>query len=185
MAEAAYVPRLLERYRTQAVPALKQRFNYANVMQVPKLERITLNAGLGEATTNARLLELAMLELGQIAGQRPVVTKAKKSVANFRLREGQSIGCCVTVRKNRMYEFFDRLVNVALQRVRDFRGLSPSAFDGRGNYTLGVREQLIFPEIDYNKVERVYGFNVTIVTTASTDEEARVLLRELGMPLRT
>jgi len=185
MAEAAYVPRLLERYRTQAVPALKQRFNYANVMQVPKLERITLNAGLGEATTNARLLELAMLELGQIAGQRPVVTKAKKSVANFRLREGQSIGCCVTVRKNRMYEFFDRLVNVALPRVRDFRGLSPSAFDGRGNYTLGVREQLIFPEIDYNKVERVYGFNVTIVTTASTDEEARVLLRELGMPLRT
>ncbi len=184
MSNAPYVPRLLERYRSQVVPALTEQFQYKNPMQVPKLKQITLNAGLGEATTNARLLELAMAELGQITGQRPVITKAKKSVANFRLREGQSIGCTVTLRKHRMYEFLDRLVNVALPRVRDFRGLSPRAFDGRGNYTLGVREQLIFPEIDYNKVERVYGFNISIVTTASTDEEGRELLLAMGMPLR-
>ncbi len=185
MPETPYVPRLLERYRSEVVGRLKERFQYKNPMQIPKLKHITLNAGLGEATTNARLLELAMTELGQITGQRPVITKAKKSVANFRLREGQSIGCTVTVRKHRMYEFFDRLVNVALPRVRDFRGLSPRAFDGRGNYTLGVREQVIFPEIDYNQVERVYGFNITIVTTAPTDEEGRELLLGMGMPLRT
>ncbi len=185
MSNAPYVPRLLERYRSQVVPALTEQFQYKNPMQVPKLKQITLNVGLGEATTNARLLELATTELGQITGQRPVITKARKSVANFRLREGQSIGCTVTVRKRRMYEFLDRLVNVALPRVRDFRGLSPRAFDGRGNYTLGVREQVIFPEIDYNKIERIYGFNVTIVTTASTDAEAHALLRQLGMPFRT
>ncbi len=184
MAEPAYIPRLLERYRSQVIGQLTDRFQYKNRMQVPKVKQITLNAGLGEAITNARLLELAMTELGQITGQRPVITKAKKSVANFRLREGQSIGCTVTLRKHRMYEFLDRLVNVALPRVRDFRGLSPRAFDGRGNYTLGIREQVIFPEIDYNKVERVYGFNVSIVTTASTDEEGRELLLAMGMPLR-
>lgn len=184
MGEPAYVPRLLERYRSQVVGQLTDRFQYKNRMQVPKLKHITLNAGLGEATTNARLLELAMTELGQITGQRPVITKARKSVANFRLREGQSIGCTVTLRKHRMYEFLDRLVNVALPRVRDFRGLSPRAFDGRGNYTLGVQEQVIFPEIDYNKVERLYGFNISIVTTASTDEEGRELLLAMGMPLR-
>jgi large subunit ribosomal protein L5 len=184
MADAPYVPRLLERYRTHVVPVLTERFQYKNPMQVPRVEKMTLNVGLGEATTNARLLEMAMAELAQITGQRPVITKAKKSVANFRLREGQSIGCTVTVRKHRMYEFLDRLVNVALPRVRDFRGLSPRAFDGRGNYTLGIREQVIFPEIDYNKVERICGLNVTIVTTASTDEEARALLSEMGMPFR-
>lgn len=184
MADAPYVPRLLERYRTHVVPALTERFQYKNPMEVPRVEKMTLNVGLGEATTNARLLEVAMAELAQITGQRPVITKAKKSVANFRLREGQSIGCTVTVRKHRMYEFLDRLVNVALPRVRDFRGLSPRAFDGRGNYTLGIREQVIFPEIDYNKVERICGLNITIVTTASTDEEARALLGEMGMPFR-
>ena len=184
MGEPAYIPRLLERYRSEVVGQLTDRFQYKNRMQVPKLKQITLNAGLGEAITNARLLELAMTELGQITGQRPVITKARKSVANFHLREGQSIGCTVTLRKHRMYEFLDRLVNVALPRVRDFRGLSPRAFDGRGNYTLGVREQVIFPEIDYNKVERVYGFNISIVTTASTDEEGRELLLAMGMPLR-
>jgi large subunit ribosomal protein L5 len=184
MGEAASLPRLLERYRAQVVPKLIERFQYKNPMQVPRIYKINVNAGLGEATTNARLLELAMTELALITGQRPVITKAKKSVANFKLREGQSIGCCVTVRKHRMYEFFDRLVNVALPRVRDFRGLSPRAFDGRGNYTLGIREQIIFPEIDYNKIERVYGFNINIVTTASTDEEGRTLLGELGMPFR-
>ncbi len=184
MGEAAYIPRLLERYRSEVVGRLTERFQYKNPMQVPKLKQITLNAGLGEATTNARLLELAMAEFGQITGQRAVITKARKSVANFHLREGQSIGCTVTLRKHRMYEFLDRLVNVALPRVRDFRGLPPRAFDGRGNYTLGVREQLIFPEIDYNKIERVYGFNISIVTTAPTDEEGRELLLAMGMPLR-
>ncbi len=184
MGEAAYIPRLLERYRSEVVGQLTERFQYKNPMQVPKLKQITLNVGLGEATTNARLLELAMAEFGQITGQRAVITKARKSVANFHLREGQSIGCTVTLRKHRMYEFLDRLVNVALPRVRDFRGLPPRAFDGRGNYTLGVREQLIFPEIDYNKIERVYGFNISIVTTASTDEEGRELLLAMGMPLR-
>jgi large subunit ribosomal protein L5 len=184
MGEAAYIPRLLERYRSEVIGRLTDRFQYQNRMQVPKLKHITLNAGLGEATTNAKLLEMAMTEFGQITGQRPVITKARKSVANFRLREGQSIGCTVTLRKHRMYEFLDRLVNVALPRVRDFRGLSPRAFDGRGNYTLGIREQVIFPEIDYNKVERIYGFNISIVTTASTDEEGRELLLAMGMPLR-
>ncbi len=184
MAET-YVPRILERYRQRAVPALQERFNYKNSMQIPKLGKITLNVGLGEALTNARLLESAVEELGVISGQKAVVTKAKKSVANFRLREGQSIGCMVTLRRQRMYEFFDRLVNVALPRVRDFRGVSPRAFDGRGNYTLGILEQAIFPEINLDKIERIRGMNVSITTTASTDEEGHALLSELGMPFRT
>ncbi len=184
MAET-YQPRMLERYRQRAVAALQERFNYKNPMQIPKLQKITLNVGLGEALTNARLLESAVEELGEISGQKAVVTKAKKSVANFRLREGQSIGCMVTLRRERMYEFFDRLVNVALPRVRDFRGVSPRAFDGRGNYTLGILEQAIFPEINLDKIERIRGMNVSITTTASTDEEGHALLSELGMPFRT
>ncbi len=180
-----YEPRILERYRQRAVPALQERFNYKNSMQIPKLGKITLNVGLGEALTNARLLESAVEELGVISGQKAVVTKAKKSVANFRLREGQSIGCMVTLRRQRMYEFFDRLVNVALPRVRDFRGVLPRAFDGRGNYTLGILEQAIFPEINLDKIERIRGMNVSITTTASTDEEGHALLSELGMPFRT
>jgi large subunit ribosomal protein L5 len=184
MAET-YQPRVLERYRQRAIPALQERFNYDNPMQLPKLRKITVNVGLGEALTNARLLESAVEELGEICGQKAVVTKAKKSVANFRLREGQSIGCMVTLRRERMYEFFDRLVNVALPRVRDFRGVSPRAFDGRGNYTLGILEQAIFPEINLDKIERIRGMNVSITTTASTDEEGHALLSELGMPFRT
>jgi large subunit ribosomal protein L5 len=176
---------LLERYRNEVVPALTREFGYRNPMQVPRLSKISLNAGVGEATTNARLLETTMAEFAQISGQKAVITKAKKSVANFRLREGQSIGCTVTLRRDRMWEFLDRLVNVALPRVRDFRGISPRAFDGRGNFTVGIREQAIFPEVDVNKIERVFGLNVNIVTTASTDEEGRALLRALGMPLRS
>lgn len=185
MADSAHSPRLLERYRSELVPTLAREFGYVNPMQVPRLSKISLNAGVGEATTNARLLEAAVAELAQISGQKPVITKARKSVANFRLREGQAIGCTVTLRKDRMWEFFDRLVNVALPRVRDFRGVSPRAFDGRGNYTLGIREQAIFAEIDVNKIERVIGLNVNIVTTAGTDEEGRALLRGLGMPFRS
>jgi large subunit ribosomal protein L5 len=184
MPEPSHVPRLLIRYREQVVPALRERFQYANSMQVPRLRKITLNVGMGEATQNARLLEAASAELAQITGQRAVITKARKSVANFRLREGQSIGCMVTLRRVRMWEFFDRLVNVALPRVRDFRGLSPKAFDGRGNFTLGIREQIIFPEVDYDKVEKIYGLNVTIGTSARTDDEGRALLDQLGMPFR-
>ena len=185
MASNGSAPRLLEAYRSRVAPALMERFSYANPMQVPRLEKITVNVGLGEALTNAKLLEAAVQELGQICGQKAVVTKSRKAIANFRLREDQPIGCMVTLRRERMYEFFDRLINVALPRVRDFRGLSPRAFDGRGNYTLGIREQIIFPEIDYDKVERIRGLNVTITTTAPTDDEGRALLRELGMPLRT
>jgi large subunit ribosomal protein L5 len=154
-------------------------------MRVPTLERVTVNVGLGEALENARLLEAAVEELALITGQRPVVTKARKSIANFKLRAGQSIGCSVTLRRVRMWEFLDRLMSVALPRVRDFRGVSPRAFDGRGNYTIGIREQIIFPEVDYDKVEKVRGMNVTIVTTAPTDEEGRALLGELGMPFRS
>ncbi|MFQ5514731.1 MAG: 50S ribosomal protein L5 [Myxococcota bacterium] len=185
MAENGASPRLYERYRTEVVPSLRKAFGYRNPMQVPRLWKISLNIGLGEATVNAKLLETAMEDLAQISGQKAVITKARKSVANFRLREGQSIGCMVTLRRSRMWEFFDRLVNTALPRVRDFRGISPRAFDGRGNFTLGVREHAIFPEIDVNKLERSFGFNVNIVTTAATDEEGRALLRELGMPFRT
>ena len=177
-------PRLIQAYRERVAPALMERFSYQNPMRIPKLEKITVNVGLGEALTTAKLLEAAAQELAVICGQKAVITRAKKSIANFHLREGQSIGCMVTLRRDRMYEFFDRLVNVALPRVRDFRGLSPRSFDGRGNYTLGILEQIIFPEIDYDKVERIRGLNVTITTTAPTDEEGRALLGELGMPFR-
>jgi large subunit ribosomal protein L5 len=183
--DKAYTPRLLERYRAQVVPALQERFKYKNPMQVPRINKISLNVGLGEAIQNARLLEAAVEELTQISGQKPVVTKSRKAIANFKLRENQSIGCMVTLRRDRMYEFLDRLVNVALPRVRDFRGVSPSAFDGRGNYSLGIREQIIFPEVNYDKVEKVRGLNVTIATSARTDDEGRALLAELGMPFRT
>lgn len=176
--------RLKEHYRKQVVPSLMQEFGYTNLMAVPRLEKITLNIGLGEATQNPKLMDGAVAELAQITGQKPVITKAKKSVAAFKLRAGMSIGCMVTLRGERMYEFFDRLVSVALPRVRDFRGLSPKSFDGRGSYTLGIRDQLIFPEIDYNKVEKVKGMNITIITTARTDAEGLALLRHLGMPFR-
>ena len=184
MSETAYVPVLLRRYRAETVPRLRERFAYRNPMQIPNLRQITVNVGLGEALENARLLESTVEELAVITGQRPIVTKSKKPIANFKLRAGQSIGCCVTLRKHRMWEFLDRLLNVALPRVRDFRGVSLRAFDGRGNYTLGIRDQIIFPEVDYDKVEKVHGMNVTIVTTARTDEEGRALLAELGMPFR-
>src|ERR671926_1087595 len=176
--------RLREHYLGKVVPALSKEFGYSNVMAVPKIEKISINIGLGEATQNAKLMDGAVNELSQITGQKPVVTKARKSIAAFKLREGMTIGCMVTLRGDRMYEFFDRLVNVALPRVRDFRGVSTKSFDGRGNYTLGLRDQLIFPEIDYAKVDKLKGMNVTIVTTASDDNQARTLLRHLGMPFR-
>ena len=184
MSSNGATPRLLQMYQEKVVPALRERFQYKNPMEVPRLDKVTLNVGLGEALQNAKLLEAAVQELAQITGQKPVVTKARKSVANFRLREGQSIGCMVTLRRTRMYEFLDRLLNVGLPRVRDFRGVSPKAFDGRGNYTLGIREQIMFPEINYDQVEKIRGLNVTITTTARNDDEGRALLTELGMPFR-
>ena len=180
MAEA----RLKEHYKKSVVPALVKEFGYKNVMAVPKVEKVSVNIGLGEATQNAKLMDGAVNELGQIAGQKPVVTKAKKSIAAFKLREGMPIGAMVTLRGDRMYEFLDRLMNVALPRVRDFRGVSSKSFDGRGNYTLGVRDQLIFPEIDYNKVEKVKGMNISITTSAKTDAEGLALLKHMGMPFR-
>jgi large subunit ribosomal protein L5 len=176
--------RLKQHYLQSAVPALTKEFGYKNVMAVPKLSKISINIGLGEATQNAKLMDGAVNELSQIAGQKPVITKAKKSIAAFKLREGMPIGCAVTLRGDRMYEFMDRLVNVALPRVRDFRGVSSKSFDGRGNYTLGVKDQLIFPEIDYAKVDKTKGMNVTITTTARTDAEGLALLKNLGMPFR-
>jgi len=176
--------RLKELYEKKVVPALTKEFGYGNPMAVPKLQKISLNIGLGEATQNAKLIDGAVNEMGQIAGQKPVITKARKSIAAFKLREGMPIGCMVTLRGDRMYEFLDRLMNVALPRVRDFRGVSPKSFDGRGNYTLGLKDQLIFPEIDYNKVEKVKGMNVSITTTAKTDAEGLALLRFMGMPFR-
>jgi large subunit ribosomal protein L5 len=176
--------RLKQHYTKSVVPALTKEFGYKNVMAVPKLAKISVNIGLGEATQNAKLMDGAVSELSQIAGQKPVVTKARKSIAAFKLREGMSIGCMVTLRGDRMYEFFDRLVNVALPRVRDFRGVSTKSFDGRGNYTLGIREQLIFPEIDYAKVEKTKGMNISITTSARTDAEGMALLKQLGMPFR-
>jgi large subunit ribosomal protein L5 len=178
-------PRLLERYRKEIVPRLSTEFGYKNVHQVPKLEKIVVNIGLGEATQNPKLLEKATEELALITGQKPAIRKARKSIANFKLREGQAIGCTVTLRGDRMWEFFDRLVNVSLPRVRDFKGVSPRAFDGRGNYSLGLREQIIFPEVDYDKVERITGLNVTVVTTARNDAEAKALLSHLGVPFRS
>ena len=176
--------RLKQHYKKSVVPALVKEFGYKNVMAVPKIEKVSVNIGLGEATQNAKLMDGAVNELGQIAGQKPVVTKAKKSIAAFKLREGMSIGAMVTLRGDRMYEFLDRLMNVALPRVRDFRGVSSKSFDGRGNYTLGVRDQLIFPEIDYNKVEKVKGMNISITTSAKTDAEGLALLKHMGMPFR-
>ncbi len=178
-------PRLQEIYKSSVAPELQKRFKYKSAMQVPRLVKITLNVGLGEATQNPKLLDAAAEEIARMTGQRPVIQKAKKAIANFRLRENQRIGVTVTLRRARMWEFLDRLVNVALPRVRDFRGVSPRAFDGRGNYTLGLREQIIFPEIDYDKVEKIRGLNVSIVTTAATDEEGMALLTGLGMPFRT
>jgi large subunit ribosomal protein L5 len=171
-------------YRDRVIPALTKEFGYKNVMAVPKIEKVSVNIGLGEATQNAKIMDAAVNELGQIAGQRPVITKAKKSIAAFKLREGMSIGTMVTLRGERMYEFLDRLMNVALPRVRDFRGVSTKSFDGRGNYTLGIKDQLIFPEIDYNKVDKVKGMNISITTTAKTDAEGLALLRHMGMPFR-
>ena len=171
-------------YQEKVIPALMKRFNYHNKMEVPKLDKIVVNMGLGEAIQNIKILDNAVLELTQITGQKAVITKAKKSIAQFKLRSGMPIGCVVTLRKDRMYEFFSRLVNVALPRVRDFKGVSGKSFDGRGNYALGLREQLIFPEIHYDKVDKVKGMNVVIVTTAKTDEEGKELLRLLGMPFR-
>ncbi len=177
--------RLKEHYLKSVVPALTKEFGYTNVMAVPKMEKITINIGMGEATQNAKLMDGAVAELQQIAGQKPIINKATKSIAQFKLREGQSVGCSVTLRGDRMYEFFDRLVNVALPRVRDFRGVSTKSFDGRGNYTLGVRDQLIFPEIDYSKVEKTKGMNISITTTARTDAEGLALLKRMGMPFRS
>ncbi len=176
---------LKERYRTEIVPALLKRFNYRNIMEVPRVEKIVVNMGLGEAIQNIKILDASTRELAAITGQRPVVTKARKSIAQFKVRTGMPIGCMVTLRRDRMYYFLDRLINVALPRVRDFRGLSPNSFDGRGNYTLGVREQLIFPEVDYDKIEKAKGMNISIITTAKTDEEARELLSIMGIPFRT
>jgi large subunit ribosomal protein L5 len=176
--------KLKEVYQEKAVPALMKRFNYKNKMEVPKLEKIVINMGLGEAIQNIKILDSAVQEISQITGQKPVITKAKKSIAQFKLRTGMPIGCMVTLRKERMYEFFNRLVNVTLPRVRDFKGLSGKSFDGRGNYALGMREQLIFPEIHYDKIDKVKGMNIVIVTTAKTDEEGKELLKLLGMPFR-
>jgi large subunit ribosomal protein L5 len=173
-----------EAYQEKVVPALMKRFNYKNRMEVPKLEKIVINMGLGEAIQNIKILDSAVQELSQITGQKPVITKAKKSIAQFKLRTGMPIGCMVTLRKERMYEFFNRLVNVTLPRVRDFKGVSGKSFDGRGNYALGIREQLIFPEIHYDKIDKVKGMNIVIVTTAKTDEEGKELLKLLGMPFR-
>lgn len=175
---------ILIRYREEIVPAMMKTFNYGNVMEVPKLEKIVVNMGLGEALENARILDTSMEELSRITGQRPVLTRARKSIANFKLREGNPIGCRVTLRRKRMYDFIYRLLNIALPRVRDFKGVSTRGFDGRGNYTLGIREQLIFPEVNYDDVEKIKGMNITIVTSAKTDEEARELLDLIGLPFR-
>lgn len=176
--------RLEERYKDEVAPALKKQFGYSSPMAIPKVTKVVINMGVGDAIADAKLLDQAVDELGVICGQKAAITRARKSISNFKLREGMAIGCRVTLRGSRMYEFLDRLMNLALPRVRDFRGVSAKAFDGRGNYTLGIRDQLIFPEINYNKVQKVKGMNVSIVTTARTDQEARTLLGGLGMPFR-
>ena len=178
------VSRLAESYKEKVVPALMERFQYKNIMMVPKLTKISINIGVGEAASEPKLLETAMQELAQITGQKPQIRKARKAISNFKLREGQPIGCRVTLRKKYMYEFLDRFVTLAVPRIRDFRGLSNTSFDGRGNYTLGIREQIIFPEIDIDKVPRIQGMDISFVTTARTDEEAFALLSELGMPFK-
>jgi large subunit ribosomal protein L5 len=175
---------LRDKYKTDIVPKLMKEFNYSNIMQVPKLEKITINRGLGEAAQNAKALEASLTEIAKIAGQKPVVTRAKKAIAGFKIRQGMPIGMMVTLRGERMYAFFDRLSLLSLPRIRDFRGISPNSFDGRGNYTLGLREQLIFPEVSYDSIDQIRGMDVTIVTTAQSDEEGRALLREMGMPFR-
>ena len=174
--------RLKEQYQNEIVDAMIKKFGYKNIMEVPKLDKVVINMGVGEAKDNHKVLESAVADLEKIAGQKAVLTKAKKSVANFKLREGMAIGCKVTLRGEKMYEFVDRLINLALPRVRDFRGVNPNAFDGRGNYALGIKEQLIFPEIEYDKVDKIRGMDIVFVTTANTDEEARELLRLFGMP---
>ena len=179
-----YEPRLRKKYKEEIVPQLMKDFSFRNIMQVPKLERVIVNMGLGEAVQNAKLIESAVEELRAITGRKPIVTRAKKSIASFKLREGMPIGVMVTLRGEQMYEFVDRLVSIALPRTRDFKGISPKAFDGRGNYTLGIREQIVFPEINYDKIDRIKGMNVTFVTTAETDEQGRALLKSLGMPFR-
>jgi large subunit ribosomal protein L5 len=176
--------RMKERYHQELVPKLMKEFGFTNKMRVPRLQKIVVNMGLGEAIQNIKVLDSATSEIMTITGQKPVPTKAKKSIANFKLRQGMPIGCMVTLRKDRMYEFFDRLVNIALPRVRDFRGISGKAFDGRGNYSLGIKEQIIFPEIDYDNIDKIKGLNITIVTTAKTDEEGKTLLKLFGMPFR-
>ena len=176
--------RLKDHYKNEVVPAMMKQFGYTSTMQVPRLEKIIVNMGLGEAIQNIKILESASAEIGALTGQKAVITKARKSIATFKLRQGMSIGSMVTLRKERMYEFYDRLVNVALPRIRDFRGISPSSFDGRGNFAMGIKEQFIFPEIDYDKIDKVKGMNVVIVTTARTDEEARQLLKLMGMPFK-
>jgi large subunit ribosomal protein L5 len=177
-------PRVLDTYRKEVVPKLSDEFGYKNKHQVPTLRKIVVNVGLGEAAANPKMLESSAADLANITGQKPVIRRARKSIANFKLRQGQQIGCMVTLRSVRMWEFFDRLVNVSLPQVRDFKGASPKAFDGRGNYSLGIREQIIFPEVDYDKVERITGLNITVVTTANTDAEGKALLAHLGMPFR-
>src|SRR5437588_1768335 len=177
--------RLKDRYQKEIAPAIAKEFSITNTMAIPRLNKIVVNMGMGEAVANAKILDTAVEELRAIAGQKPVITKAKKSIASFKLRQGMPIGVMVTLRGEQMYEFFDRLVSVALPRVRDFRGVSPKAFDGRGNYTIGIREQLIFPEIDFNKVDKLRGMNISIVTTARDDDQARSLLKAMGMPFRT
>jgi large subunit ribosomal protein L5 len=180
----ATIPRLLEQYRKELVPELSKQFGYSSTMAVPRLRKIIINMGVGEAKENIKILDNAAEELGLITGQKPAITRAKKSVANFKIREGMPVGCKVTLRRARMYEFLDRLVSVALPRVRDFRGISDKAFDGRGNYTLGITDQLIFPEVATGKAEKILGMNITIVTTANTDSESRALLKGLGMPFQ-
>ncbi len=179
------ISRLHGRYRAEVVPALMKRFGYKNPMAVPKLSKVVVNIGLGEASVNIKLLDVAAQELAQITGQKAITTRAKKSIANFKIRKGMPLGCCVTLRGERMYEFMDRLCNIVLPRVRDFRGLPPNSFDGRGNYSLGLRDQLVFPEIDYTRVDKIKGMNVTLATSARNDEEGRELLRLLGLPLRS
>ncbi len=184
-AKGEHPARLAAAYKAQVVPQLMKDFGYKNPMQVPKMEKIVVNMGLGEAINNNKLIEQAEEQLMAISGQKAVVTRSRKSIANFKLREDQAIGCMVTLRKDRMYEFFDRLVSIALPRVRDFKGVSSKSFDGKGNYTLGIKEQIIFPEINYDRIEKIKGMNITIVTTARNDEEGRALLRHMGMPFRT
>ena len=184
VSESKFVPRLRDVYRDRVVPSLMKEFGFQNPMQVPRLDRVVLNVGMGEAIQNVKLLESAVTELGVITGQKAIVTKAKKAIAGFKLRQGMPIGAKVTLRNRRMYEFFDRLVTIALPRIRDFRGVSPKAFDGRGNYTLGLKEQLIFPDIQYDSVASIHGMDITIVTTARTNDEGKALLKHLGMPFR-